>query len=215
MTNKTYPTGGFTHSMGCEALLQRSYIANKIDIKKAIVSILENSGSFNIPYVQDSYDNCEDLDHLCQLDDLYHVSLNNQVASRVSRQQGKSMLFTSEETFKCTNFSKFQLLIDNGNINGHHAIVFGFICAVLKISKSHTLQMYLFTVLRTVITSLVRLGCIGPIEAQTLQYHMQKMIPDIIQRNIDKNVEDASIIFPLIDVFQNSHDTLFRKMFYS
>lgn len=164
LSDSAFPTGGFSHSMGCEALIQRSFISTADDIKNIIISNLENSGSFNIPFIQNSYENYEDLEIICQLDHFNHVSLNNQVTNRVSLQQGKSMLFTSYETFKYPHLLKLHTLIENGKMNGHQAIVFGFICAVLQISRYHTLEMYLFMVLRTIMTSLVRLGKVGPVE---------------------------------------------------
>ena len=58
----------------------------------------------------------------------------------------------------------FQIELDNKRLHGHFAAVFGFICGLLQLSLVQTQQLFLFSTLRTVIASAVRLGNIGPLQ---------------------------------------------------
>lgn len=58
----------------------------------------------------------------------------------------------------------FQVELENKRLHGHFATVFGFICGLLKLSLVQTQQLFLFSTLRTVIASAVRLGNIGPLQ---------------------------------------------------
>ena len=53
---------------------------------------------------------------------------------------------------------------------GHFAVVFGCICGLLKLPLIKTQQLFLFSTLRTVIASAVRLGNLGPLEVRTRLY---------------------------------------------
>ena len=50
---------------------------------------------------------------------------------------------------------------------GHFAVVFGCVCGLLKLPLIKTQQLFLFSTLRTVIASAVRLGNIGPLQVTT------------------------------------------------
>uniref|UniRef100_A0A2C9LJ27 Urease accessory protein UreF n=1 Tax=Biomphalaria glabrata TaxID=6526 RepID=A0A2C9LJ27_BIOGL len=60
LTDSAFPTGGFVHSLGLESFVQ--YFGNK-QVKKAddkrlndaLMSILENSASFNLPLIKSAY----------------------------------------------------------------------------------------------------------------------------------------------------------------
>lgn len=58
----------------------------------------------------------------------------------------------------------FQVELENKRLHGHFAAVFGFMCGLLELSLVQTQQLFLFSTLRTVIASAVRLGNIGPLQ---------------------------------------------------
>ena len=57
-------------------------------------------------------------------------------------------------------------MIENKLLYGHFAVVFGFVCGLLKLPLIKTQQLFLFSTLRTVIASAVRLGNIGPLQVR-------------------------------------------------
>ena len=86
-------------------------------------------------------------------------------------------MFCSQMHLTISFFSvSFQVELENKRLYGHFAAVFGFMCGLLKLSLVQTLfflfstllfstlLFFLFSTLRTVIASAVRLGNIGPLQ---------------------------------------------------
>eukprot|EP00058_Branchiostoma_floridae_P004963 XP_002590451.1 hypothetical protein BRAFLDRAFT_86334 [Branchiostoma floridae] len=152
------------------------------------------AGSFSLPYVTAAYHSCMDQDRLTDLDSRCQACLNNHVANRASIRQ---------------------TLLEQDRLHGHYAVMFGFLSAVLQLDLHQAHQMFVFGVLRTIIASAVRLGNVGTIEAQRIQFELQQGVDNIIRRNLRRAVEEACVTFPLVDITQNTHDTMFAKLFHS
>ncbi|XP_072036732.1 uncharacterized protein [Amphiura filiformis] len=210
-----FPTGGFSHSMGYEAALKKGHITNMVRFKEFVLSAMENVGSSSIPFVKAAYLNNCAMSEIEALDKLCEACLNNHVAKRASIQQGKSLISTSSEAFPDGRIKQLKVLINEDRVKGHHALMFGCLCAYVNITLNDCLEVYMYNALRTIMASAVRLGNLGPLEAQHIQYEMQQCIGRIIERNFDSPVEDTAITFPIVDILQNTHDTLFSRLFVS
>ncbi|XP_055930466.1 uncharacterized protein LOC129960829 isoform X2 [Argiope bruennichi] len=215
LCDSAFPTGGFSHSMGTEAAIQNLYINDFESLKMFILSCLANSGSSCIPFVRSASENANNLEKLINLDSLHNATLLNHVSHRASKQQGKSFLATSSEVFLLSEIEQLKELADNGKIHCHLPIVFGVVCSALKIPTRKTGEMYLFNCLRTILASTVRLGKIGSIQAQRLQFELQNTLDDILATNWETCTEESCITYPLTEILQNSHDTMFSKLFFS
>ncbi|XP_053379456.1 uncharacterized protein LOC123527607 [Mercenaria mercenaria] len=206
-----FPTGGFSHSAGLEAALKTSVIHSKDSLKDYLLCCLENSGSFILPFLKEAHQQYKDIPALCDLDRLCEACTPNHVAKRASTRQGRSMLDTSVKVFNIPSLLK----LNDSLPCKHLPVVFGAICATLNINLQASSAAFLFTTLRTVLASAVRLDKVGPIEAQTIQTELQQEIPTVIERHKHRKSEDACMIYPHIDIVQNIHDTMFSKLFYS
>lgn len=188
---------------------------NNDDVKVFIISSIENAGSSSIPYIRAAYETFLDLEKLQYLDSLLNASLLNHVANRASKQQGKAFLTTSSKVFPYDEIRKLAEFLEEGNINGHLAIVFPVVCAALKIPILTVGQMFLFNTLRTLIASIVRLGKIGAVQAQEYQFEIQNLLNVVLERCWHILPEDSHVSFPVPETVQNLHDTMFSKLFYS
>jgi len=215
LCDSAFPTGGFSHSMGVEAATLNFYIEDTGTLKNFILCSLENTGSFCLPYVKAAYEASNDLKKLVLLDSLHNAALLNHVAHKASKQQGKSFLTTSCEVFQLHQLHPLKRLAEEQQINCHLPILFAVVCASLNIPISKVGKMFLFTSLRTIIASIVRLGKIGTIKAQQWQFEMVDCLDDIFTRNWKLLPEEACTTYPLIEVLQNTHDTMFAKLFFS
>ncbi|KAG8194279.1 hypothetical protein JTE90_004511 [Oedothorax gibbosus] len=213
--DSAFPTGGFSHSMGTEAALQNSYITDQDDLKNFTLCCLENAGSFCLPFVKAAHKEAEDLKVLQDLDSLHNASLLNHVAHRASKQQGRSFLTTSCAVFKMPLISQIKELFEEQKLHCHLPIVFAAVCACLNIPALKVGQMFIFNCLRTIIASIVRLGKVGTIQAQHLQFEMQGCLDNILMRYWNLLPEESYIAYPLPEVLQNSHDVMFSKLFFS
>ncbi|XP_071945120.1 uncharacterized protein [Antedon mediterranea] len=210
-----FPTGGFSHSLGYESAVKHGHIRSKKQLTEFVITVLENIGSSSLPLLCEAYKQSGDMSKIIALDEYTEACLSNHIANRSSVQQGKSLIASSSETFKDKRMLNIKDNIQSGKVKGHQPVMYGCVCSFLNISLEDALISFLFSSLRTILASSVRLGDMGPLEAQRIQFELQACLPNIIERNKDKTVDDVCLSNPLADIFQNSHDLLFSRLFYS
>lgn len=215
IADSAFPTGGYSHSYGFESATKHGFVTDFNAFKVFVLSCLQNAASFSLPFVNASHKDCHNVERIIELDQIVQAYLSNHVANRASFRQGSSLLDTACKTFGNQEMKDLQIELDNKRLHGHFAAVFGFICGLLQLSLVQTQQLFLFSTLRTVIASAVRLGNIGPLQAQSIQFEMQKTAEEIRKKFEKSTVEEASTTAPVADFLQGAHDNLFSKLFYS
>lgn len=211
VSDSVFPTGGFAHSLGLETAVHHDLIKTPDELTNYISCTLENSGSFCLPFVKEAHGACWDTRRLEELDSLCEACTTNHVAQRASVRQGRSLLDTSSRAFRVE-----QILDVKGSLKHcHHPVVFGCVCGIMGIDLTTTLTTYLFSSLRTVVSAAVRLDQVGPLQAQVVQSELQSRIPEILERHRDCSTSDACLLYPLVDIIQNTHGTMFSRLFYS
>ncbi|CAG2213334.1 ureF [Mytilus edulis] len=211
ISDSAFPTGGFSHSGGVESALKHNIVTNKSELRDCFGYCVENAGSFWIPFVTASYNACFEIEKLVAIDNHCDVCTPNHVAKRASTRQGRSMLETCGKSFAN---SQMVSLLDQLQCC-HLPVVYGACCGIMGINIKSTMTTFLYSTLRSSIASSIRLDKVGPIEAQIIQTNLQKTIPDVVDRYRYRTVEEACIVFPVIDMIQNAHDNMFSKLFYS
>ena len=98
---------------------------------------------------------------------------------------------------------------------GHHAPVFGLVCRLLEISRDDAGQLFLFNHLRTLGSAAVRLGIVGPMEAQRMQHSMTPLAKQVWSDCATIPVEEAAQTAPLLDLWQSGQDRLYSRLFQS
>ncbi|XP_064460822.1 uncharacterized protein LOC135370869 isoform X2 [Ornithodoros turicata] len=215
ISDSAFPTGSFAHSSGLEAAVQRSFVSDKETITQFLYAILENTSSQMAPFVREARNSWPNFTEIVRLDRQLAATLNNHIARRASKQQGRSLVQTACAIYESGLLSELQELIYDEKIEAHQPIIYGALCAHLKISEESTLVSFLSSTLRNTMASAVRLGKVGPLEAQKMQYRLQQAIPAMLARNKERRAEAACCTFPLVDLLNSSHDLLFMRMFYS
>ncbi|XP_037513862.1 uncharacterized protein LOC119390342 [Rhipicephalus sanguineus] len=215
ISDSAFPTGSFAHSAGLEAAYQRGFLTTSEKVEEFLLASVENVGSFSVPFVREARQLWTDLEAIRALDRLLNASLSNHVANRASTQQGRSLIQTACATYKDAKLTEVQNWIYDGKLIGHQAVMYGIVCAFLGVPEDQAVMSFLFNSLRTTLAAAVRLGAVGTLEGQRMQFKLQSRIPEIIERHKHRTSDSAANVFPLVDVMQSSHDQLFARMFYS
>lgn len=215
ISDSAFPTGSFAHSAGLEAAYQRGFLTTSDKVEKFLLASVENVGSFSVPFVKEARQLWTDLEAIRALDRLLNASLSNHVANRASTQQGRSLIQTACATYKDAKLTEVQNWIYDGKLMGHQAVMYGIVCAFLGVPEDQAVMSFLFNSLRTTVAAAVRLGAVGTLEGQRMQFTLQSRIPEIIERHKHRTSDSAANVFPLVDMMQSSHDQLFARMFYS
>jgi urease accessory protein len=95
----------------------------------------------------------------------------------------------------------------------HFAPVFGVVARLLEIDRASAARLFVFMQLRGSIASAVRLGIIGPLEAQRLQFKLSPAAETAAQQSLHLTVEDAAHSAPLLDIWQGAQDRLYSRLF--
>ena len=212
LADSAFPTGGFAHSGGLEAVWQHREITSGEDLFQLLAVALQQMGNSTLLFVVAAW---QGVPPFAELDGLCEAFTSNHVANRASRLQGQALLASAERCFAIEALKQFRASVLEQQLPAHLAPVFGAIGRLLGLEQSATIRLFLFTQLRGLISSAVRLGVVGPLEGQSLQHrlapHAERIAQDCVSRSLDQVAQTA----PLLDIFQATQDRLYSRLFQS
>jgi urease accessory protein len=206
LADSAFPAGSFGHSGGLEAAWQLGEISSRSAFEAFLLTALQQLSRAALPFVLESHRMPE---RFSEIDEYCEVFLSNHVANRGSRQLGKSFLVAAEQSFPSKSLSKLR----GSGIVGHFAPVFGIVARLLEVDAESSARLFVFIQLRGFIASSVRLGIIGPLEGQRLQFKLGSSAEQIARSSLNLKLEDAAHTAPLLDLWQGAHDRLYSRLF--
>lgn len=147
LADSAFPSGGFVHSNGLEALAAHGQLR---DLPLRLTELVWSTAHGMLPFVSAA----PDADARCD------VFLSNHVANRASRAQGAAFALAVEAAFGTKVHLPFM----------HLAAVMG--AAVPKDART----LYLFGTVRSTLSAAVRLGVVGPLKAQGLLHALHPVM---------------------------------------
>ncbi len=203
LADSAFPTGGFAHSAGLEAAWQHGEVPNRAALASLLETSLRQLGHGALPFVTAAH---RDPQKLSELDSHCDAFTSNHVANRASRAQGRALLAAAERIFATPPLHP---------PCGHYAPVFGAVTRLLEIGRDAAGQLFFFSHLRALTASAVRLGIVGPMEAQTLQHRLAPRAQEILAECDNLGVDDLAQTSPLLDLWQGAQDRLYSRLFQS
>lgn len=137
--------------------------------------------------------------------------LSNHVAQRASSAQGRSFLLAAEATFETAELTALRESLPHS----HLAVAFGAALATQPISLDDVRQAFLFSVVRSALSSVVRLGVLGPLRAQAVLRGLHPVLDDALRDSRGRPVDDAVSVSPWLETAQSAHDRLYSRLFQS
>jgi len=223
IADSAFPTGGFAHSGGLEAATHHGRAGTAEALDAYVGEHLWNVGYGSLPIVGASFDA---PGHVWVLDAFADAMLTNHVANRASRTQGRTFLATCARIFdepavlELAARSRARADAPSGTPRGgavaaHLGPVFGAAFAALGADRQETLALHLYMALRGVASAAVRLGVVGPHEAQRLQQRHATTLDAVLAECQSLRPEDAAVVSPLLDIMAATHDRLYARLFQS
>lgn len=212
LADSAFPAGGFAHSGGLEALMQQGELADADALRATLTQALWQAGRGALPLVSAAH---AAPDAHASLDERADVFLVGHVANRASRQQGRALLATAVRSFATPALAALQRDARARGQPIHHAPTFGAVAAHLGLPADETRQAFVHLQLRGLISAAVRLGLLGPHEAQALQFALTPDLDRILATCASLGVDDLAQTAPLLDLFGATHDRLYSRLFLS
>ena len=207
LVDGAFPAGGFAHSAGLEASLHLRGIG---ELPPFVDEVLWQAARSALPFVGRA---CDEPLSLATLDASFDATQTSHVANRGSRAQGRAFASAACRIFERDDVLRIGETARAGC--AHHVPVFGAIFGTLGISRRDAQQAYLHGVLRGVLSAAVRLGIVGPLEAQQIQADRAPLLDRLLASCMDLDVESAAQTSPLLELFGALHDRLDGRLFQS
>jgi urease accessory protein len=206
LADSAFPSGAFGHSGGLEAAFQLGEITGSESLENYARASLQQLTRAALPFVLDAH---ADATRFAELDRLNDIFLSNHVANRASRLMGKSFIVAAERSFGSAALTELRTAAKVG----HFAPAFGVIARILEIARDASARLFTFMQLRGLLASAVRLGIVGPLEAQRLQFKLSLCAEAVAQNSLRFTTADIAHTAPLLDIWQGAHDRLYSRLF--
>lgn len=198
LADSAFPAGSFGHSGGLEAAWQLGEVGSREGFEDYCVASLQQLSRAALPFVLEAHRSPE---RFVELDELCEVFLSNHVAKRASKGMGKSFAMAAAKAFSIEV------------AGGHFGPVFGVVARMLEVERGAAARLFVFIQMRGTIASAVRLGILGPLEAQRLQFKLGPLAEEVARESLDFTIADVAHTAPLLDIWQGAHDRLYSRLF--
>ena len=211
VADSAFPIGGFAHSNGLESAMKWGELVGDQGLQQFFRDSLVQVARSCFPMVRATHRG----DCLSKVDWLCDRFLNNHVANRASRRQGQALVNTAYCVFPFPDLSDRRRVIRQEDLPCHLAPAFGWVLATLLVNEEATLRLFLFMTLRSLISSAIRLGLVGPLRGQAIQYELNSYLEEVLERCREIPLEEVVQTAPVIDILQATHDRLYSRLFQS
>jgi urease accessory protein len=207
LLDSAFPTGGFAHSGGLEAAWRAGLVTDENSLIEYVAAQLCQWANGPAPLVRMAAQNpglLIEADRRCDL------LLNHPVSNRASRAQGRALIASARRIYPLKEIEELA-----ANAPSHLAPAFGAVCHGLSVSPNRAEGLFLFIQLRGAISAAVRLGILGPMAGQAIQYHLSRRADDMAAVAMTVDPDQIAQTAPLAELFAGSQDRLYSRLFQS
>lgn len=210
LADSAFPTGGFAHSGGLEAAVQMGRVAGAAGLAAFVEESLWQAGTFSLPFLRAAH---RDPGGLAAIDARCDAATPGHVANRASRAQGRAFLRAAARLAPAA--ATLAREVAAADLPCHLSTVFGATLARLGASPGEACRLFLFHLARGLLSAGIRLGLVGPLEAQELLARAGETAAAAAEASSGRTLEDAATTSPLLDLLQSHQDRLYSRLFQS
>lgn len=212
LADAAFPTGGFAHSAGLEAAMSLGEVTNAQDLRRFVEAVIWQAASATLPFATSAHRAPE---RVAELDACSQAFLTHAVANRASRTQGRAFIATCARIFPNPAIAALDEEVRKRRVAGHYGPEFGAALRALAVDETTMRELFLHLALRGVLSAGVRLGAVGPHEAQGIQFDLAPLLSTVLEATADLDAETANQPAPLLDLFASLHDRQYSRLFQS
>lgn len=210
LADSALPTGGFAHSGGLEAAVQLGRVPGPEGLARLVDELVWSLATSALPFAVAAL---RDPSALAALDLRCDASLPGHVANRASRAQGQAYLRAAAALAPPAQAVAEE--VRSLRLPGHLAPAFGAVMGRLGATPDAARRLFLFQGARAAVSAAVRLGVLGPLQAQSLLAGAAAEAERALAGTEHLHPEDAAASAPVLDLLQGHQDRLYSRLFQS
>ena len=180
-------------------------------MRRVIAEALWQAGYGALPFVAAAHATPEAIG---ELDALCDVVTTSHVANRASRAQGRALLDAGARIFPEALGAQREAARAARRAL-HLGPTAGLTLGALGVGRDEAQAVVLHWTLRGVASAAVRLGLVGPFEAQRLQAEAETTLAAVLSQCGALGLDDVAQTAPLVEAAGMGHDGLYSKLFQS
>lgn len=205
LADAAFPSGGFAHSGGLEAA---SALGLAPDVVAFVGDAIWQAAHLQLPLARAAH-----AGDLAAADARAEAAILGHVARRASRAQGRA--FGNACIYTLRELAPLEADLRAGRLHGHLAPLQGAVCRAVGLPIEDAETLVLQTTTRGVLSAAVRLGRLGPLEAQRVQRGLAPTLDAARAAARELTLDDLAQTSPLAELAGSLHDTLYSRLFQS
>ncbi len=214
ITDSAFPLGGFAFSYGLESMAKLGLIRDVAEFKKYLSNVLAQISSSEMPFLNSAYNSAaERYEALIPVFEGIDAFMTVPCIRKGSITQGRSLLQIVKAIYPDHDFDQFIQWLRQHELPTHFAPVFGFAFRKIGFSHAEALSAYAYIALRDQTSAAIRLGLLGPHEAQAILRETLGCVDKTIDRVTDLSYDQAFKVAVALEIAQAHHPNLYSRLF--
>lgn len=213
LTSSSFPTGGFSHSMGLESMLENGWLKNEADFEILCRdTLLRNLGKTDAPSVRLAC--TADLDSLLRLDKQVTALKPTKELREAGLKMGRAFIRVFSKMYPEPPLNVYWEKITAGG-GGNYPVVFGAACGRLKIAPYNAALAYLFAALSNFMQTAIKLLPLSQITAQQLIVRLYPALEEQAELSAAVTASEMGGFAPQLDIASMNHEQLYSRSYMS
>jgi urease accessory protein len=211
--DSAFPSGRFVHSNGLEAWLG-AHPAADVELVGSVVEahLRHNVATLDAVCVAHAH-RAGPVEELAELDHLLRAHKLSAAARTASESCGRQLALAARRTLPPLAREEFLLRAAAGETPANLAVVEGVVHRALSIEPSRAVLGHLRSALSGMFSAAVRLGRIGPLEAQRRLFAAAPLLGRLTRNALDTPLGELAAVTPELDVYAMRHETTAARLF--
>lgn len=214
LADAAWPTGGFAFSQGLESQARIGLISDEKTFVEYLESYLGQIASYDLPFLNSGFELVLDSSpDFLMLAEEWEAGMTTAPMKKASLTQGKAWLRLIDSVHPQLSSKLFCESLKVTQVEEHFLLVFIWSLKSLGCSLSDGQTLLFHMALRDQLSAAIRLGLIGPLQAQSFQSRFHAICDHYIQRYGNIKYTSACKTAPLIEIGQGYSPQLYSRLF--
>jgi urease accessory protein len=209
------PTGGYAFSSGLEAAKALGLFEGPGALDGYFDTVIWATAHSELPFVASCYSDGDIGEDLKDVVAFYDAMMTAPPMIQASVVLGRNLLRVMMALYPSDRMAGVHRFFVKHALPTHHTLVFGATLSVTGFALLEAKQIFLYQFLRDQISSAVRLGCVGPMEAARVQKAHHQTCVKAVAKTEGMVYTNAVRLAPQWDIAQSFHHHLYSRLFQS